>query len=110
MKILFRLVAALVFVLFFVFALKNTHPAELLLFNRYYIEAPLVLMLLGFLVVGAALGILAITPTLFRYRRELARQKKIVTTLRHEHEAMLARPTRPPQPDMLPAVTTSSHA
>lgn len=76
MKILLRLFGFLLFVVFFGFALKNTDEVVLHLFWNYEARSPLILMLLAFSVTGAALGVLAMTPTVLRYRRELARQKK----------------------------------
>lgn len=99
MKIFFRIVAVLLFVVFFGFALKNTQEAALRFFFDYEIRGPLVLLLLAFFCGGAALGILAMTPTLFRYRRDLSRQKKTITTLEQEQEAQRAARMQPPQPD-----------
>ena len=87
MKIISRIVTVLLFVVFFGFALKNTQEATLELFLDYHLRGPLVLLLLGFFVSGAILGVLAMAPTVFRYRRELAKQKKALTTLEKEHQA-----------------------
>lgn len=76
MKIFSRIAAILLFLLFFGFALKNTHEAELHFFLNYELRAPLVLLLLGFFVGGAALGVLAMSQTVFRQRRDLARMSK----------------------------------
>jgi lipopolysaccharide assembly protein A len=59
MKFLFRIVAAILFIVFFGFALKNTQEAALRFFFDYEIRGPLVLLLLAFFAGGAALGILA---------------------------------------------------
>lgn len=99
MKLVFRIVAIVLFILFFGFALKNTQEIALQLFLDYELRGPLVMILLGFFIAGAALGIVAFTPTLFRYRRELARQKKAMTVLKKEHKEQLAAHARPPQPD-----------
>jgi hypothetical protein len=58
----------------------------------------LVLLLLGFFLGGAALGVLAMTPTLFRHRRELSKQKKLVAALQKENEAQQLARSQPPQP------------
>lgn len=98
MKILFRIFAAILFIVFFGFALKNTHEAALKLFWEYEIRAPLVLLMLGFLVIGAVLGVLAMTPTVFRYRRDLSRHRKQLAAMQKENEkAALAR-SQAPQP------------
>ena len=99
MKFLFRIVAAILFIVFFGFALKNTQEAALRFFFDYEIRGPLVLLLLVFFAGGAALGILAMMPTLFRQRRDLARQKKAIATMEREQEAQRAARTQPPQPD-----------
>jgi len=72
MKFLSRIVATILFVIFFGFALKNTQEVALHFFLDYEIRGPLVLLLLGFFVAGGALGVLAMTPTVFRHRRELS--------------------------------------
>lgn len=99
MKIVFRIVAALLFIVFFGFALKNTQEVALRFFFDYEVRGPLVLLLLAFFSGGAALGILAMTPTLFRHRRDLSRQKKAMETMQKEHEAQRVASMQPPQPD-----------
>ncbi len=99
MKILFRLVALVLFIVFFGFALKNTQEVALRFFLDYEIRGPLVLLLLGFFVIGAVFGVLAMTPTLFRYRRDLSKNKKAVITMQQESEAQKLARTMPPQPD-----------
>ena len=90
MKIIFRIVTVLLFVLFFSFALKNTQEASLQFFLDYQWTGPLVLLLLGFFVGGAVMGVLAMSPTLFRYRREVARQKKAIASLEKEQQVSLS--------------------
>lgn len=99
MKILIRVLAAIVFIVFFGFALKNTQEVALLFFMGYEIRGPLVLLILGFFAIGATLGVLAMTPTMFRYRRELSKQRKIIAVLQKENQAQLLARTQPPQPD-----------
>lgn len=99
MKILFRIVAAILFILFFGFAIKNTHEATLYTFLGHDIKAPLVLLLLAFFIGGAALGIAAMLPTLFRHRRDLARHKKTIVTMEQEQLEQQRARTQPPQPD-----------
>jgi len=81
MKIISTIVGIVLFILFFGFALKNTQEVDLHLFLQYELRGPLVLMLLGFFVAGAVLGVLALTPTVFRHRRETTRQKSTIQTL-----------------------------
>jgi lipopolysaccharide assembly protein A len=99
MKILFRIVATILFIIFFGFALKNTQEVALRFFFDYEMRGPLVLLLLAFFAGGATLGVLAMIPTLFRYRRDLSRQKKIIAAMEQENEVKRALTTQPPQPD-----------
>lgn len=99
MKILFRIVAAALFVVFFGFALKNTQEVALRFFLDYEIRGPLVLLLLGFFAGGAVLGVLAMTPTVFRYRRELGKQKRTVALMQEHSAAQQSASTEPPKPD-----------
>jgi lipopolysaccharide assembly protein A len=99
MKIVFRIVAVLLFVMFFGFALKNTQEVALHFFFNYEIRGPLVLLLLGFFAAGATLGILAMTPTLFRHRRDLNKHRKTISTMEQEQEAQRLARAQPPQPD-----------
>lgn len=99
MKILFRIVAAILFILFFGFALKNTQEAALRFFFDYEMRGPLVMLLLAFFVGGAVLGILAMLPTVFRYRRELGRHKETVAGLKQEQAQERKARALPPQPD-----------
>jgi putative membrane protein len=98
MKILSRIAAVILFIAFFWFALKNTDEVTLHFF-RYDIRQPLALLLLAFFAVGAVLGVLAMTPTVFRHRRELSRTRKAVTTLQKEGEAQQIARNSPPPPD-----------
>jgi len=99
MKFLTRIVGIVLFILFFGFALKNTQEAVLHLFLGYEVRAPLVLMLLAFFAGGAILGVLAMTPTVVRYRRNRDHQKNAALTARTASSAQEAESTRPPQPD-----------
>lgn len=101
MKLLFRIVAVILFLIFFGFALKNTEEVVLRFFLNYEIKSPLVLLLLGFFAVGAVFGVLAITPTMFRYRRDLSKQKKAIVALQKEHEAQELARVQPPPPDSI---------
>ncbi|KQQ46396.1 hypothetical protein ASF61_18570 [Duganella sp. Leaf126] len=95
MKFVSTLVGIVLFVLFFGFALKNTQEVDLHLFLHYELRGPLVLMLLGCFVAGAVLGVLALTPTVFRYRRETNKHKVAITTL----QSAAQRAGAQPQPD-----------
>lgn len=99
MKILFRIFAAILFIVFFGFALKNTEEVALQFFMGYEIRGPLVLLLLGFFACGAVLGVLAMAPTVFRYRRETTKHRKSIATMEKDAEAQALVRTQPPQPD-----------
>ncbi len=99
MKIVFRIIAVVLFIIFFGFALKNTQEVALRFFFDYEMRGPLVLLLLAFFAGGAALGILAMIPTLFRHRRDLSRHKKTIAAMEQEQAAQQRARTQPPQPD-----------
>lgn len=99
MKILFRILAAVLFIVFFGFALKNTQEVSLVFFMGREIHGPLVLLLLAFFGVGAMLGVLAMIPTVFRHRRELTKLRKTIAVLQKESQAHMLARTQPPQPD-----------
>lgn len=68
----------LVFLLVLGFALKNSHTATFYSYLGYVWQAPLIVMLLLAFVLGALTGLLALLPTVFRLRRELARKPQAV--------------------------------
>lgn len=102
MKYITRIAAVFLFILFFGFALKNTQDAALRFFFDVEIHGPLVLMLLAFFVAGATLGVMAMTPSLLRHRRELGRQRKALEDLQKREEAARQIRVQPPQPDSVP--------
>jgi len=99
MKIVARIIAAMLFVLFFGFALKNAHEVSLKFFMDYEWHGPLVLLLLAFFVAGAAFGVLAMTPTVFRHRREISRQKIAIGAMQKEGEAQQTARSHTPRAD-----------
>ncbi len=99
MKLVLRVVAAILIVIFFGFALKNTQEVALGFFLGYEIRGPLVLMLLVFFVAGAVFGVLAMTPMLFRHRRELMRHRKLLAALQKEQDAQALARGLAPRPD-----------
>jgi uncharacterized integral membrane protein len=70
------LLRALLFVALLVFALRNTEPVTLRLYLDQTWQAPLILVILAFFAVGAALGVLACLTKLFAQRREILALKK----------------------------------
>jgi len=97
MKLLTRLAAIILFILFFGFALENTHEAVLHFFLNYEMRGPMVLILLGFFLLGAIMGVLAMMPMVFRHRRDAARHQKAVTRMEQEQQAMVAARANPRQ-------------
>ncbi|HEU4852752.1 MAG TPA: LapA family protein [Telluria sp.] len=95
MKFISTILGVILFVLFFGFALKNTQEVDLHFFLNYELRGPLVLMLLASFVAGAALGILAVTPTMFRQRRERRRHTRTIEELQTEARKGAVQP----QPD-----------
>lgn len=76
MKWLSRIIAIVFFIFFFSLALKNTQETVLFFFWGYELRGPLVLIVLCFFIAGCILGLLAMTPMIFRQRRELNRFRK----------------------------------
>jgi len=66
----------LVFLLVLGFALKNSHSVIFYSYMGYLWQAPLIVMLGLAFVLGALVGVLALLPTLFRLRRETAKQSQ----------------------------------
>lgn len=99
MKLLLRIAAAILFVIFFGFAIENTQEVTLHFFLNYEVRGPLVLVLLGFFAVGAVLGVLAMTPTVFRHRRDLSKHQRTISKIEQENLAQRAARTTAPQPD-----------
>ena len=77
MRAIAWLIRILVFLLFLGFALENTEPVMINFFLGYYLEAPLVAVLLGMLLLGCLVGVLLMLPGLLRVRREAARLQQI---------------------------------
>jgi putative membrane protein len=70
------LLRALLFVALLLFALKNTDPVTLHFYLDQAWQAPLILVILVFFALGAALGVLACLTKLFAQRREILALKK----------------------------------
>jgi putative membrane protein len=76
MRVLVWSLKALVFLVFFAFAAKNTEPVSLNLFFGVVWQMPLILLLLAFLAAGVTLALLAVAGVFLRQRRELSRLHK----------------------------------
>ncbi|OJW95261.1 LapA family protein [Thiobacillus sp. 65-1402] len=78
----------LVFLLVLGFALKNSHTTIFYSYLDYVWQAPLIVMLGLAFVLGALTGVLALLPTLFRLRRELARKPQALASDTGTHNDM----------------------
>jgi putative membrane protein len=96
-KLLSKIAAVILFVLFFGFALENTQEVVLHFFLNYEIRGPMVLVLLGFFVLGAVLGVLAMTSVVFRHRREASKHQKAFARIQQEQLYKQSSATTPPQ-------------
>lgn len=101
MKIVSKIFAAIIVIVIFGFALKNMQEVVLHFFLGYQIHGPLALVLFGTFFIGAVMGVLAMTPTFFRHRRDLTRHKKTIASMQKETEAQQQVRQQPPQPDSI---------
>jgi putative membrane protein len=99
MKMISRVLAIILFVLFFGFALKNDQIVTLQYFWGYAQSAPLVILLLAFLVLGFVLGVLAMVPIVFHHRRDLSKHKKTLAEIEKERQAAQFSSSNMPQSD-----------
>jgi uncharacterized integral membrane protein len=82
------LLRALLFLLIFAFALMNTDTVKLRFFLGQAWETPMILVMLLFFALGAAIGVLACLSRLLGQRREIQRLQR----------ALRAGGREPPQP------------
>lgn len=82
MRYISWLLQMFVFIVLLGFALKNSQPVTLHYFFGYEWQSTLVIALLLFFAVGAALGILATLGIWFRQRREISRLKQEISDLK----------------------------
>jgi len=76
MRYLFWLIKFIGFILLFGFAMHNANTVRLNFYLGHSWEAPLALILLVFLVLGAAIGLLANLGQVVRLRREVLMLRK----------------------------------
>jgi len=76
LRYVFWLLLSLLFVLLLLFAIRNTTPVRLRFFFDQGWDAPLIVLLLCFFVIGVCLGVLASLDRIFRQRREISVLKK----------------------------------
>jgi putative membrane protein len=101
MKLLIRLLSIALFIVFFDFALKNTDEVVLSLFWNSKASAPLILLLLGFLLFGLVIGVLAMVSTLLRYRRELLVLRRESEQQKQSAADLAKLRSQPPAPESL---------
>ena len=101
MKLLIRLLSIALFIVFFDFALKNTDEVVLSLFWNSKASAPLILLLLGFLLLGLVIGVLAMVSTLLRYRRELLALRRESEQQKQSAADLAKVRSQPPAPESL---------
>ncbi len=101
MKLLIRLLSIALFIVFFDFALKNTDEVVLSLFWNSKASAPLILLLLGFLLLGLMIGVLAMMSTLLRYRRELLALRREAEQQKQSAADLAKVRSQPPPPESL---------
>ena len=96
MRVIAWFVRIVVFLFLLGFALENTEPVVINFFLGYFLEAPVVSVLLGVLLIGCLVGVLLMLPTVLRLRREAGRlrrevaHKSPVNSVPGESEALAA--------------------
>ena len=76
LRILSALVWAVVFLALFLFALKNSDPVTVRFYFDQEWRAPLMMVVVAALAVGAVFGMIACIPAFMRRQREIASLKK----------------------------------
>lgn len=76
MRIVLWCCRVFIFLFLLAFALKNTEPVSVSFFFDTSWQAPLIIVVLAFFAVGAALGVLALLGKIFVLRREISRLKR----------------------------------
>lgn len=79
MRLLIWLLRAIVFVLLFGLAVKNSEPVDLRLYLDAAWREPLSLVILGAFAVGAAIGVTVAFGSYVRQRREISRLKRALS-------------------------------
>ena len=94
MRYLLWILLPLLFLFFITLAVKNTDVVAIRYFLGNEWRAPLILALLVFFALGAAVGFFAALPTIVRQRRQIAARKRDL-----ELQSVPAAP-QPPPPDV----------
>jgi uncharacterized integral membrane protein len=89
MRIVTWAIRLALFLLLAAFAAKNVEPVALRFYFDLVLQAPLIVLLLGFFAAGALFGVLALLGSLLRQRRE-------ISALRRQGDAAASVPPPPP--------------
>ena len=76
MRYLIRIIALILLIVLIAVSVKNSQNVEFKLFMDYAWQAPLIVFLLIFFVLGAVTGLVATFSYYFRMRREVSKLKK----------------------------------
>lgn len=99
MRYLVWILRLAVFVVILMFALKNTGPVDVSFYGDHVVSGvPLIVVMLIMLVLGAVLGWFITLPSLFRYRRDIARLKREKSQLQEKLERAAAPDAEPAAP------------
>jgi len=101
MKLVWKILAMIILIVIFGFALENMQEVVLHFFFGNEIRGPLTLLLFGVFLLGAVLGVFAMTPSFFRHSRDLAKHKKTIAAMQKERDAQQQARVQPPQPDSI---------
>lgn len=99
MKFIVWLIRLVVFVVFLVLALGNLQDVQLNWFAGYSSTAPMIVVGLGFFVIGALVGVVSAVPGAMRRSRENARLRREIKTLRDGQTAVVR--DVPPMPPII---------
>jgi putative membrane protein len=80
MRYFYTLLGFILFMMALGFALKNAHPVTIYYYLGFAWQAPLVLVLLITLCVGALAGVVACLPLVVRQRRRMLAQQRELNT------------------------------
>lgn len=84
MQIISKILSLALFILLMGFAIKNAYPVTLLYYLGLSWQAPLSLILFIALLIGIVAGLIAISPTIIKQRRELNSLRKKITSSSHQ--------------------------
>jgi putative membrane protein len=101
MKLISKILAAIIMIVIFGFAIENMQEVVLHFFFGQEIRWPLALVLFGVFLLGAVLGVIAMTPSFFRHSRDLSKHRKTIAAMQKDRDAQQQARVQPPQPDSI---------